>query len=526
MSTPRPLVLWCPDWPVVAAIATDRLPSDAPIVVLERGQVHACSAAARASGVRRGQRRRDAQAACPEVLEVPHRPEIELAVFDEALAVVEDTCAKVVPIRPGLCATTTSPRFHLSEERQAAVLAERLVEAGLWDCRIGVADDLFTAEQAARRAEIQSGLVVPPGASADFLAPLPVEALDEPELAKLLRRLGIRRLGEFASLSGSDVATRFGEQGVRLHRLARGADPRSVAPRTPPVDLDEIVTFEYPVDNAEVVTFSSRTTAEGLVAKLDRRGLVCSVLRIECTDDEGRVTERRWAHPRWFTSREIVDRLHWQLRRDGPRASRYAPERPLTEVRFVPEQVEAVGRHADTFFGTGTDERVELGVGRLQGMLGPDGVLRPSVVGGRDPQHRQRLTPWGFAEPGGATKPGRRTRREPPPGSVGLPWPGSIPPPAPSRLLDPPVTVQVFDASGRAVRVTERGGLSGDPRWLLLQGQRSAIDGWAGPWPVDESWWDPGTARHLIRCQLVVADGRAWLASSDAERWQLEAQYE
>ncbi|OYO01178.1 DNA polymerase Y family protein [Enemella evansiae] len=525
MSTPRSMVVWCPDWPVIAAIATDQLATDAPIVVLDRGRVHACSAAAREFGVRRGMRRRDAQAACPEVVEVTHRPESELAVFDDVLAVVEDTCATVVPIRPGLCATTTSPRFHGNEERQAAVLAERLVSTGVWDCRIGVADDLFTAEQAARQAEIQSCTIVAAGRSAEHLAPLPVEVLDDPELAKLLRRLGIRRVGEFAALSRADVATRFGEAGARLHRLARGGDPRSVAPRTPPTEFDEIVRFEPPVDNAEVITFSSRTTAEALIANLDRCGLVCAVLRIECIDDEGRSTDRRWAHPRWFTSREVVDRLHWQLRRDNPRVERRGPRAPLAEVRFVPEQVEAVGTHADTVFGAGTDERVELGVGRLQGMLGPEGVLRPSVIGGRDPGRRQRLTPWGFADAPAARRPAR-ARAEPPPGSVQLPWPGSIPPPAPARILDPPIPVRVCDESGRSIRMTERGGLSGAPRWLLLDGRRDAIDDWAGPWPVDESWWDPGSARQLIRCQFVAADGRAWLASGDAEQWRLEAQYE
>ena len=61
----RALVLWCPDWPVVAAVAAASTAGgptgieDAdhiPVAVLSANRVVACSAAARAEGVRRGQR--------------------------------------------------------------------------------------------------------------------------------------------------------------------------------------------------------------------------------------------------------------------------------------------------------------------------------------------------------------------------------------------------------------------------------------------------------------------------------------
>ena len=42
---------------------------------------------------------------------------------------------------------------------------------------LGVADDLFTAEQAARQAVVQDCVVVAPGTSATFLQRLPVQVL-------------------------------------------------------------------------------------------------------------------------------------------------------------------------------------------------------------------------------------------------------------------------------------------------------------------------------------------------------------
>ena len=51
------------------------------------------------------------------------------------------------------------------------MVAEHLVGAGLWDCRIGIADGIFAAEQAARRAAPQDCWIVARGGSAAFLAP-------------------------------------------------------------------------------------------------------------------------------------------------------------------------------------------------------------------------------------------------------------------------------------------------------------------------------------------------------------------
>ena len=64
----RQLAVWCPDWPVVAAGAHQGLSSELPLAVFERGEVFACSAMARVEGVRRGMRRRDASARCPELI--------------------------------------------------------------------------------------------------------------------------------------------------------------------------------------------------------------------------------------------------------------------------------------------------------------------------------------------------------------------------------------------------------------------------------------------------------------------------
>src|ERR1017187_7085453 len=97
---PRVLVVWCPDWPVMAAGAD----VTAPLAVLAAGRVAACSASAREAGVGRGQRVREAQYHCPDLVAVPRDEGREARAFERVLAVVEEFCPRVEVTRPGLCA--------------------------------------------------------------------------------------------------------------------------------------------------------------------------------------------------------------------------------------------------------------------------------------------------------------------------------------------------------------------------------------------------------------------------------------
>lgn len=63
----RVLAIWCMDWPAIAAAAAAGQSMTTPIAVTLANRVIACSSAARAAGVRRGLRRREAAARCPQL---------------------------------------------------------------------------------------------------------------------------------------------------------------------------------------------------------------------------------------------------------------------------------------------------------------------------------------------------------------------------------------------------------------------------------------------------------------------------
>ncbi|MGC5171592.1 DNA polymerase Y family protein [Microbacterium sp. DT81.1] len=533
----RSLVLWFPDWPVTALARERAQPLDAgpAIAVMEHNTVVACSAAARAEGVRRGQRRRDAQALCPGLAVVAADPMRDQREFAPLVAVVEERAPGVQILRPGMCALRIRgpARYYGGEVEAARVLLTALrkgggegatgAEGGVEGVRAGIADGPFTAEQAAR---IGTGVadpvfVVPNGGAAGFLAPLSVATLIDAsaavgsgaELVDLLARLGVRTLGQFAEMDPDRVRERFGDRGVRLHSLAAGQDSREVEPRVPPPELHREVAFEPALEMAEQVAFGIRIAADEFVARLGAAGLVCTELRVELRGDRGERSERVWLHPGSFDAASVVDRVRWQLSEAAKEPEgKSVLSSGVSLVRIAPEAVDEASHHVAAIFGSGPEERLHHALSRVQAMLGHRGVLTPAIGGGRWLAERQVLVPWGDR----AVLAKERSR----------PWPGSLPDPLPATVFPDPVPVQVASPAGAPVDIDARGRITAPPAMFLEGGRRMAIDAWAGPWPILERGWDAARARRAHRVQIIDAEGMAWLLVCEDGAWVAEARYD
>ncbi|MGA5300728.1 DNA polymerase Y family protein [Nucisporomicrobium flavum] len=554
MSIPRTLLLWCPDWPVIAAEIVEGVRADGPVAVLHANRVVACSEAARAEGVRRGLRRREAQGRCPSLVVVEHDPGRDARAFEPVVAAVEEVAVGVEVVRPGACALAARgpSRYFGGEERAAERIVEQVAQACAVEAQVGVADGVFAAGLAAR-----AGRIVAAGRTREFLASMTVEALERPALTDLLRRLGVKTLGDFAALPASDVLSRFGFDGALAHRLAAGLDHRPLAVRQPPPDLDVTDTYEEPLERVDVAAFAGRALAERLHERLAAYGMACTRLGIEAVTADGQELHRVWRHDGLLTAAAIAERVRWQL--DGwlTGACRGGPARPtagLVRLRLVPDGVLVhLGLQPGLWGDAGAEkERAHRALSRIQGLLGPEAVVTAVVGGGRSADDQVRFVPWGDereparpaapqpgphpvviarGEPGPAVvaeaEPGRPTDRlRPAKPDKRPPWPGRIPGPAPALVLPQPAPAVVLDATGTPVGVSARLELTGHPAVLVLGEEAAEITGWAGPWPVDERWWAEGEGRRRARFQLAVADGRAFLLSLASGHWAVEAIYD
>jgi protein ImuB len=526
----RLLVVWCPDWPVVAAARSVQpagLTAREPMAVVAANRVVACSAVARTEGVKRGMRRREAQARCPELRVLSDDPVRDARLFEPVAAAVEELAVGVEVVRPGVVAVPARGPvgYFGGPEAAAERLVDRVADRAGVECQVGIADGLFAATLAARR-----GLLIPPGDTPGFLDPLGIHELNDPhgpdrtDLVDLLRRLGLRTLGAFAAVPERDVASRFGAAAVLAHRLARGLEERPPARRRPPPELDVTEILDPPVDRVDAAAFVARTLAERLHAGLAAHGLACTRLGILASTERGEELARVWRCAEPLTPPGIADRVRWQLdgwlRRETCLQGRAidAVDRPssgVTALRLDP--VEVVEGHAlqlDLWRGDGhaeSAERAGRALVHVQGLLGQDGVVTPVLGGGRGLTDRVRLVPWGD----------ERTPRADP----DAPWPGRLPVPSPTLVPTRPITAAVLDERGAGVAVTARFELTGRPHRVALAGRPGEVHGWAGPWPADERWWAPESASRCARLQVLTEDS-AYLLVWEHDRWTVAGVYD
>jgi protein ImuB len=336
----RTACVWCPDWPVIAARRRDEALRAGPVVVRERigsrDVVRAASAEARAAGVTRGMRRREAEAQCPEAACVDADEANEARTFEIVARAVEQFTPRVVLERPGLCEfQTRGPARYFGGVEPLAQRVRDAVAAALGpdgaDVRVGIADGVFTARLAARR-----NMVVERGESAAFLAPWPVSTIGDDEMADLLVRLGLRTLGDVAALPPDAVLARFGTDGRRVHDLARGIDPGPPVLVAPPPDLVEQTELDPPAERVDIAAFAAKELADRLCERLGERGLAVTRVMVEAQTEHGEQFTRCWRHDGALTPGALAERVRWQL--DGWVTTGQATA-GLTLLRLVPDEV-------------------------------------------------------------------------------------------------------------------------------------------------------------------------------------------
>jgi protein ImuB len=500
------VVVWCPDWPVAAASTSAGLSSRVPAAVVEANRVVASSATARTEGVRRDLRRREAQARCPKLVVFEHDQDRDARLFEPVVVAVEELAPGVEVVRPGVVAVPVRGpvRYFGSEDAVAERLLDQVAQRTGMECQVGIADGLFAALLAAHR-----GVIVPPGRSPEFLAPLSIAELGRPgerlardgrgdrgDLIELLHRLGLRTLGAFAALTEQDVATRFGGAAVFAHRLASGRVLGPLDRRRPAPELAVTKVLDPPAERLDAVAFAAKAVGELLHAKLSAHGLACTRLAIQLETTGGEQRNRVWRCAEPLTLGGITSRLRWQL--EGWLIQHIdRPTGGVSVLRLVPEEVLdgpalQIGLWSDGSDATEQAERAGRALLRVQGLLGVEGVFTAAARGGRGPAEQIQLAPWGD----------ERTLSADPT----LPWPGRLPSPSPTIVPMEPRPAWVWDEWNREVGVAERHLLGAMPFRVSVDGAPARlVRGWAGPWSVTERWWTADSGIRAARLQVLLA---------------------
>ncbi|MFZ4145483.1 DNA polymerase Y family protein [Streptomyces griseoincarnatus] len=162
-------------------------------------------------------------------------------------------------------------RYHGSDTRRLGeMLRVRTISRLGVDVRVGIGPSITVAATASAQVPGPGGvLAVAPGEVADWLSPLPVEALHGigPRQADVLREYGIHTVGLLAAVSPATVQRLLGGRAGRTASdRARGLDPRPVVPRA----LPSSATVRRAFDRHTLDGHTVRATLLDLVVQLGR----------------------------------------------------------------------------------------------------------------------------------------------------------------------------------------------------------------------------------------------------------------
>ncbi len=256
----------------------------------ERRPVIDASDEAMVCGVKLGMPLCQAHSLCPDALFLPLAAEKYKESFDAVLDLISGFSSKVESTVLGevfIEIPYASWEVELVKEmRQAIKEREGFVVA------MACASCKFTAHVGSKIAKPGRTRTIPAGKESKFLKHLSVDFL--PGSEKVIHRLellGIRTMGQLASLPRESIGLQFGLEGEKLWDLANGIDVRKIIPGRKEVIFEDEVCFDPPADTLDRLIFGASHILDQLSVRLNARWQCCQRLTVQLGFDDSGTTE-------------------------------------------------------------------------------------------------------------------------------------------------------------------------------------------------------------------------------------------
>lgn len=368
-----------------------------------RAVVSAASYEARPFGVRSALPLARALRLCPglEVLpvDIGHYAEISRSVF----AVFRDYTPLVEPgsLDEAYLDVTGSELIHGQGPAIARRIQERLLaELGL-PASVGVATNKTVAKVASDLRKPRGLVVVEPGTEGAFLADLPLERLPGagPKTVEKLSLIGVRRIGDLATLDPRRAASLLGQSGSALRERAAGRDSGPVEPPERVKSVSREQTFERDLTRREDAEARVRLLSFAVARRLRAAGMEAGAVAIKIRHADFVTSTRQLT-----LSRPSAADL--EISAAGSRLLERAwdPQRPVRLLGISAERLSTSS--ASELFGEAEDRRAELdrALDRLRERFGTHSIDRgPARLGSREDWNGDDLRRLGPTDEGGGT---------------------------------------------------------------------------------------------------------------------------
>ena len=286
--------------------------TDKPVIVGggKRGVVAACCYMARTYGIRSAMPMFEALRRCPNAVVV--RP--NMAKYVKAGREVRRAMLALTPLVEPLSIDeafldlTGTERLHrMSAAKVLARFAAQIErELGI-TVSIGLSANKFLAKIASDMDKPRGFAVLGQADAAEFLAPKPVGfiyGVGAVSAAKLTSD-GFRLIADLQRADEHDLMRRYGEEGGRLWRLARGIDQRTVSPDRETKSISAETTFERDIGEFRPLEQHLWELAERVSARLKASALAGSTvtLKLKSADFKLRTRARALGHPTQLAAR-------------------------------------------------------------------------------------------------------------------------------------------------------------------------------------------------------------------------------
>ena len=276
--------------------------ADRPVIVGggRRGVVSTACYVARIRGVRSAMPMFQALKLCPDAVVIKPRGEAYVAASRAIRAMMEALTPAVEPLSLDEAFLDLSGTARLHGAPPAMMLA-RLVqrmerELGLTGS-IGLSHNKFLAKLASDLDKPRGFAVIGVAETESVLAPMPVSKIwgvGQAAQAEL-EAAGIRTFDDLRRWDRRALADRFGSQGDRLWRLARGEDGRRVERDHRPKSLSNETTFNTDTGDADLLDGHLWRLAEKVSDRAKAKGLAGRVVVLKLKRASHRTLTRRVA---------------------------------------------------------------------------------------------------------------------------------------------------------------------------------------------------------------------------------------
>jgi DNA polymerase-4 len=255
-----------------------------------RGVVATASYEARAFGLHSGMPTSTAIRLCPQAIFIEGNYHRYIEVSKKFMAILADFSPFLEPggLDEAYLDVTGFESLHGSIRQMALKIKQRVKDELGIVASIGIASCKVVAKVASDGSKPDGLLEVPTGEEAAFLAPLAIRKL--PGIGKkteqVLTGLGIRTVGQLASMPQPAVKNRFGVFGESLYNHANGIDNSLVTPPAEAKSISRETTFEEDTRDFIFLSATLRNMAERVGADLRKQGkqAKCVSIKVRFTD--------------------------------------------------------------------------------------------------------------------------------------------------------------------------------------------------------------------------------------------------